>query len=356
MYKRSLFVLLAAVALLSLGAQNSQAQSFLMNLPRPSQRAELVQRIGITDITISYHRPLVNGRKIWGGLVPYGQVWRAGANENTTIEFTSPVSIEGKPLAQGIYGVHMIPGENEWTVIFSKMAVAWGSFSYDQAEDALRVTVKPQPTDMHEALTYDFDDLRADSSVVTLRWEKTAVPFKVAVNLNETVEASLRNQFRGLLQYTWMGWDDAATYLVDKKGNLQDALKYVDRSIQSEDRFDNQMTKARVLEALGQKDEATAVRNKALDTGTVIQVHSYGRQMMIAGHQQQGLEAFQVNIKKDPNNWIVHSEIARTAVSKGDYDTAVKEMKLCLAGAPDPQKPQIQGLLKRVEAKEDINK
>jgi tetratricopeptide (TPR) repeat protein len=356
MYKRFVFVLLAAVVFLSLGARSSQAQSFLMNLPRASQRAELAQRIGITDITINYHRPLVNARKIWGGIVPYGQVWRAGANENTTIEFTDPVTIEGKPLAKGIYGLHMIPGENEWTIIFSKMAVAWGSFTYDQAEDALRVTVKPQPTDMHEALTYDFDDLKADSSVITLRWEKTAVPFKVAVNVNEAVEQSLRNQFRGLVQYTWSGWDDAAIYLLDNKGNLQDALKYVDHSIQAEDRFDNEITKSRILDALGQKDEAAAIRNKAIAMGTIIQVHSYGRQLMIAGHQQQGFEAFQINIKRDPNNWLVHSEIARIAVSKGDYDTAVKEMKLCLAGAPDQQKPFIQGLLKRVEAKEDINK
>jgi len=356
MYKRSLLVLLGTVALLTISARISQAQSFVMNLPRPSQRAELVQRIGITDVTISYHRPLVNGRKIWGGLVPYGQVWRAGANENTTIEFTSPVTIEGKPLDQGIYGLHIIPGENEFTVIFSKMAVAWGSFSYNQAEDALRVTVTPHATDMHEALTYDFDDLKPDSSIVTLRWEKLAVPFKVGVNVEEVVEQSLRNQFRGLVQYTWMGWDDAATYLVDNKGNMEEALKYSNRSIQNEDRFENEMTKARVLDAMNKGDEAAAIRAKTLASGTIIQVHNYARGLMIAGKKQDGLDIFQINIKKDPNNWIVHSEIARIAVSKGDFDTAVKEMKLSAAGAPDPAKPQIQGLLKRVEAKEDINK
>ena len=104
------------------------------------------QQVGVTDITITYHRPVVNGRKIWGGLVPTGQVWRAGANENTTIEFSTPVSIEGKPLPAGTYGLHMIPGENEWTVIFSRNYTSWGSFSYDEKEDALRVTAKPQPT------------------------------------------------------------------------------------------------------------------------------------------------------------------------------------------------------------------
>jgi len=110
-----------------------------LNLPETSQLAINKQRIGLTDITITYHRPLVNGRKIWGGLVPFGEVWRAGANENTTIEFSDPVSVEGKPLAKGIYGLHMIPTADSWTVIFSKMATAWGSYTYKQEEDALRV-------------------------------------------------------------------------------------------------------------------------------------------------------------------------------------------------------------------------
>src|SRR5881227_2330349 len=116
-----------------------------LNLPDVSQAAEVKQRIALTDITVKYHRPLVNGRKIWGGLVPYGKVWRAGANENTTIEFSDPVSVEGQPLAKGIYGLHLIPGENEWTVIFSKNSSSWGSYSYKQKDDALRVDVKPKP-------------------------------------------------------------------------------------------------------------------------------------------------------------------------------------------------------------------
>src|SRR3954469_12920304 len=116
-----------------------------LNLPDVSQAAEVKQRIALTDITLKYHRPLVNGRKIWGGLVPYGKVWRAGANENTTIEFSDPVSVEGKPLDKGTYGLHMIPNQDSCTVIFSKTNTAWGSYSYDQKEDALRVDVKSRP-------------------------------------------------------------------------------------------------------------------------------------------------------------------------------------------------------------------
>src|ERR1700734_2304150 len=114
--------------LIATAASVSHAQSFVLDLPLGSQRAEVSQRIGITDITIDYHRPLAKDRKIWGGLVPYGEVWRAGANENTRITFSDPVLIEGKPLDQGTYGLHMIPNATEWTIIFSKNATSWGSF------------------------------------------------------------------------------------------------------------------------------------------------------------------------------------------------------------------------------------
>src|ERR1039457_7483551 len=163
MYKLRLLLLLPG---LLLAAVLCNAQSALVDLPRPSQHAIVMQRIGITDITINYHRPLVNGRKIFGGLAPYGQVWRAGANENTTIELSDPVTVEGQPLAKGIYGLHMIPSTDAWTIIFSRNATSWGSYSYDPTEDALRVDVKPHADYMHEALTYEFDDITPDSTVL----------------------------------------------------------------------------------------------------------------------------------------------------------------------------------------------
>lgn len=340
----------------SFAATRGNAQSAVLDLPRDSQHARVMQRVGITDITINYHRPLVKGRKVWGVLVPYGQVWRAGANENTTIEFTDPVSIEGKPLAKGIYGLHMLPTENEWTIIFSKTASAWGSFTYNQSEDALRVTVKPQAAEMREALGYDFDDVTPGSAVITMRWEKLAVPFKVAVDTHEIVAQNLHSQLRGLAQYTWDGWDDAANYFLANKYNLEEALKYEDRSIGVEERYDNLMTKSRILDALNRKDDATVARNKALGMATIPQLHTYGRQLQLAGKQDQAFEVYRSNIKKDPNHWLVRTEAARLAVAKGDYDRAVKEMKLALAAAPDPAKSTVEGLVKRLEDKQDINK
>jgi len=334
----------------------AQAQSFVLNLPRPSQHAVVTQRIGITDVTINYHRPLVNKRKVWGGLVPYGQVWRAGANENTIIEFTDPVTVEGQPLPQGAYGLHMIPGENEWTVIFSKNSTSWGSFTYNEAEDALRITVKPQATDFHEALTYDFDDVGPDSSVITLRWEKVAVPFKVGVGTHEIVEQNLHHQLRGLAQYSWQGWDDAATYLLQEKIDLDEALQYSDKSIQNEVRYDNLMTKSQVLDALNRKDEATTARNKALTMANAIQMHGYARQLQNAGKTSEAFAIFKENAKKNPDQWVVHVGLARMYSAQGDFGSASKEMTTAIAGAPDGQKQPLQAFAKRLEAKEDINK
>ena len=207
-------LVVALVAGLAFGSSFCHAQSALLDLPRDSQHSAVTQRIGITDITINYSRPLVKGRPIWGKLVPYNEVWRTGANENTTIKFTDDVIDRGKAAGEGRYALFTIPGENQWTVIFSKVHTAWGSFTYNQADDALRVTVKPQATEPREAMTFDFDDVKADSAVATLRWEKVAVPFKVDVNVHDIVQASLHNQLQGLAQYTWEGWDDAATYLL----------------------------------------------------------------------------------------------------------------------------------------------
>jgi tetratricopeptide (TPR) repeat protein len=346
-------LLMAAVSGILPGV--SSAQSFVLDLPLGSQRAEVSQRIGITDVTIDYHRPLVNDRKIWGALVPYGKVWRAGANENTTITFSDPVMVEGKPLDKGTYGLHMIPNADEWTIIFSKNSTSWGSFTYDPAEDALRVTVKPNPTDMHNALTYDFDQLQPDSAVVELQWEKVAAPFKVSVDVHEVVQASLKKQLRNLAQYTWMSGNDAANYLLAEKIALDQALTYANASIQNEDRFENELTKSKVLAVLNRKDEAAAAQKKALDLASPLQVHSYARQLQSEKRSEEAFVIFRENAQKHPDQWFVHAGLARMYCAQGKFDDAAKEMKLAMAGAPDNQKSYLDGLVKQLEAKQDIN-
>jgi len=342
-------LLLAGVSRATLG------QSFVLDLPDPSQRAEVSQRIGLTDITIAYHRPLAKDRKVWGGLVPYGKVWRAGANINTTITFSDPVTIEGHALDKGTYGLHMIPNADEWTIIFSKNATSWGSFTYDQAEDALRVTVKPKASDMHNALTYDFDDLQADSAVVEMSWEKVAVPFKVSVDVHPLVEADLKRQLRNLSQYTWISWDDAANYLLTEKIDLDQALKYADKSIENEDRFENENIKAAVLTALNRKDDAAVAQKRALALATPLQLHIYARQLQAQKRNDEAFAIFLDNAKKHPDQWFVHTGLARVYCSQGKFDDAAKEMKLAIAAAPEVQKSYLDGLEKQLEAKQSIN-
>jgi hypothetical protein len=161
---------------------------------RASLRASATQRIGVdTDITIDYSRPGVKGRNVWGDLVPFGLApgneyskgnpypWRAGANENTTIEFSTDVLIEGEKIAAGKYGLHMIPSEEDWIVIFSFRNSDWGSYSYDPAEDALRVTVTPEKAAYQEWLLFNFDDLSSTSATAYLHWYKLKVPFKISI-------------------------------------------------------------------------------------------------------------------------------------------------------------------------------
>jgi len=249
----------------------------------------------------------------------------------------------------------MIPNADEWTIIFSKNSTSWGAFTYDQAEDAIRVMVKPQPEDLHNALTYDFDQLQPDSAVVELEWEKIAVPFKVSVDVHDLVQASLKNQLRNLSQYTWISWDDAANYLLAEKIAYDQALTYAGKSIENEDRYENELTKSKVLTALNRKDEAAAAQKKALDLATPLQVHLFGRQLQAEKRSEEAFAIFRENAKKHPDQWFVHSGLARIYCSQGKFDDAAKEMKVSLATAPDNQKVYLTGLVKQLESKQDIN-
>jgi tetratricopeptide (TPR) repeat protein len=327
-----------------------------LTIPRVSQRATVTQRIGLTDITITYHRPEVKGRKIWGDIVPYGKVWRAGANENTVINFSDDVSIEGHALPAGTYGLHTIPNADQWTIIFSKNSTSWGSFSYDEKEDALRVTVKPHEAEMTEDLAYTFDDVKPDSALATLRWEKLAVPFRVSVDVKAVALTSVRNQLRNVGGFTWAGYDEAARWCLDNNYNLDEALKWEDQSIQGEERFDNLETKSEILTALGRKDESDKTLALALDKANVIQMYVYARTLQRGGNAKRAFELYPMVPKKDPNHWISHLALARMASNSGDFPTATKEMQASIDGAPAPQKPFLEPLMKRLQAKDDINK
>jgi hypothetical protein len=349
-------VVLGTLAGTSSAQFKNGSQATELNIPRVSQRGTVSQRIGLTDITIAYHRPAVGGREIWGKTVPYGKVWRAGANENSTISFSDDVSIEGKPLAAGTYGLHTIPDKDQWTIIFSKNSTSWGSFSYDEKEDALRVNVKPHAAESVELLTYGFDDVKPDSATATLRWEKLAVPFRVSVDVKAVVLRSIKNELRSVGGFTWSGFDEAAQWCLDNNYNLEEALKWENTSIQNEERFENLETKSRILDAMGRKEESAKALSTAFDKADAVRLYTYARGLQRQGNTKRAFELYPQVPKKNANHWISHLALARISSNTGDFPTAAKEMTQAISGAPDATKPFLEPLLKRLQARDDINK
>jgi hypothetical protein len=353
---------LGLVLLFSIFAEMASAQfkngsqATELKIPELSQRGIVEQTIGISTIAINYHRPLAGGRELMGKIVPYGKVWRAGANENSTITFSDDVAVEGKPLAAGTYGLHMIPNADHWTIIFSKNSTSWGSFSYDEKEDALRVDVKPATGEVFDVLTFTFDDVKPDSAAATLRWANVVVPFHISVDVKAIVLKSIRNQLRSVGGFTWAGYDEAAMWCLDNNYNLEEALKWEDTSIQNEDRFENWETKSRILDAMGKKEEAAKALSTALDKADAQQLYVYARGLQRQGDSKRAFELFVLVPKKNPSHWLSHLALARLASNAGDFATASKEMKLAIAGAPEANKPFLDPLLAQLDAKKDINK
>ena len=325
-----------------------------LHMPFESQKASIGQTIGLTDIEINYHRPAVKGRKIWGDLVPFdGGVpipWRAGANENTTISFSTDVTIEGKPLPAGLYGLHMIPGEKEWIIAFSKNNTSWGSFSYDQKEDALRVTVKPQAAEFSEFLTYEFSDPQTDKALAVLHWEKLKVGFMIAVDLHETILASMRRELRSTPGFSWVAFNDAANYCADENINFEEAIKWANRSITANENFFNLETLAQLQKKTGKPEENEKTMQRAMNAAKPLELHSYARQLLTQKKIEEAMKYFEYNLKKNPDLWFVYGGMARGYEAKGDMKSAISNMKIALEKAPDASKPNIQQTIKKWEA------
>ncbi|HKC25413.1 MAG TPA: DUF2911 domain-containing protein [Thermoanaerobaculia bacterium] len=325
----------SSLAALVVFAGTASSQVAPLPVPDASQRASVAQRVGLTDIAIVYHRPAVNKRKIWGGLVPYGEVWRAGADENTTISFSSPVKVNGKELAAGTYGLHMLPTEKDWTVIFSKEAQAWGSFSYDPKEDALRVVASAQPGELQERLSYTFDDPTNTSTGISLRWEKLRVPFTVDVDTPAVVVASLREQLRGLPRFFWQGWNQAAAYCAQNGVNLDEAMSWADSSIKIGENFSNLRTKATLLEKKGDAKPAAELRAKALTLASEQDMNLYGYSLLGQGKTDEAVEVFKKNVKDHPGSWNVYDSLGEAYAKKGDKAQARASYEKAMAMVKD---------------------
>ncbi len=319
--------------------------------PDASQKAGVMQRTGITDISVSYNSPLVKGRVIWGEVVPFGEVWRAGANENTIISFSTPVSIEGKPLPAGTYGLHMIPRKDNWTIIFSSNSTSWGSYFYKQTEDVLRVDVRPEAAAMQEWLSYTFTDPKASSAKVMLHWEKIAVGFLVQVDLQQTVLESMRNELRGIKYYSWEGPYMAAEYSLKNKINMDEALTWADHSISMRETFSNLNVKAGLLELKGDKKGAEKQREKALTVADEQQLNAYGYQLLASNRKQEAIDIFKINVKRYPDSWNVYDSLGDAYEQDGNHKDALSNYKIAHSKAPEAQKKRIITLIEKIQKK-----
>jgi DUF2911 family protein len=363
-------VLLAAVPALA------QQPGLTMPPDGDNQFSSVTQGIGLVRVTIQYNSPDVHSPtgedrrgKIWGTLVPYGMAnlgfgtcgdqcpWRGGANENTIFTTSHDVKIEGQPLPAGSYGLHFLPGQDEWTVVFSKNHTSWGSFFYDAKEDALRVKVKPEKNAYNEWLTYEFIDRKPDRATAAVVWEDLRVPFTISVdNIADLYIDQIRQELRSSTGFNWQNWAAAARYALQNKTNLEEALTWAQQAatpgFTGQENFVTLTTLADLQAANGKAEDARKTVDRAVNHPTAgpIDVHQYGRQLQAQGKNEEAMRIFELNAKKHPNTWPVHVGLARGHAGLGRTKEALAEARLALAQAPDANSRQgVENLIKQIE-------
>jgi hypothetical protein len=370
-------VLLLAASVPALGFEGITLPPSGDNFP-----ATVSQGVGPARVTIDYSSPRVvrgaNDRrgKVWGELVPWGMTdlgfnnckdcpWRAGANENTTFSVNYDVKVQGQPLAAGKYGLFMIPGQDEWTIVFSKDSGAWGAFWYDPKLDVLRVKTKASKNDYHEWLTYEFLEREPKKATVALEWEELKIPFTISVdNAMDLWTNNIREELRGSAGFFWQNWDMAANFCAQNKVNLAEGLTWAERAVSDQtwvggvENFTTLSTLSRLQSANGKEQDAAKTFEKAINhsTATPIQIHGAGRQLLTDGKKEEAMKVFQLNAKRYPNQWPVHVGLMRGYSAMGDTKKALAEAKLALPQAPDAgNRKNLEGMIKLLEQGKDVN-
>ncbi|MES2772640.1 MAG: DUF2911 domain-containing protein [Bacteroidota bacterium] len=360
---------ISLLPLLLFSAMHSFAQ---MDLP-PSggnPRAKITEEVGITDITITYGRPDVNGRegKIWGTLITNGfssnnlvtnkntNPWRAGANENTTISFEHDVKLEGKPVKAGTYGLFMAMWPDSVTLVLSNQSNAWGSFYYEEKNDALRVTVKPVALDKSvEWLKYEFIEHREKYCVVAMQWEKLSVPFKIEVDVDNIVLNRLREQVTSQKGFNALNMSAAANYALNKNINLEEALAWSQRGALLKS-FGTMRTLATAYEKLNRTKEADSVMAEALPMGNITQYINYGRALITQKRIDKALEIMMAAKSKFGDVFAVNNGLMFAYAAKADYKNALLYAEKSMAqAANDAAKKTLEGQIAKLKEGKDIN-
>lgn len=365
-------IILTAICVLFMIAGNGQN---LTSTPSGGNKKAMVgEQVGLTKIVINYDRPGVKGRegKIWGQLIHLGYTdqgfgntkqapWRAGANENTTIEFSTDVKLEGQTLPAGRYGFFVAYDPNESTLIFSKNSTSWGSYFYDPQEDSLRVKVKPVALDKSvEWLKYEFSDQTANSATISLQWERLAIPFKVEVDLIATQLDIFRKELRTDKGFVWQTWDQAAQWALQNNTNLEEAMLWADTAASSTFGgnfvFQPQSTKAMLLEKAGRSTEAEAIMKSALPYANMFELHQYARRLLGQKQNKEALEVFKMNHTKNPGQFTTVMGLVRGYSANGDIKNALKYAELALPLAPDSNnKNNVQGMIGKLKEGKKID-
>ena len=360
---------ISTVAIILFFVTNTFSQ---MDLP-PSAgnpRATLTEEVGITSITIKYSRPDVNGRegKIWGTLITYGfttqsfisnsntSPWRAGANENTTITFEHDVKVEGKPLKAGTYGLSMAVWPDSVIIIFSNQTEAWGSFYYEEKNDALRVSVKPVALDKSvEYLKYEFIEQKEKYCVIALQWEKLSIPFKVDVDVDNIVIAKLREQVTSQKGFNALNMQAAANYCLNKNINLEEALAWTQRAAGLKS-FTTLNTLSTAYTKNNKLPLADSAMNEALVFANPNQYMGSGRSMITVKRLDRALEIFNANQKKNGDVYAVNAGFMSYYSAKGDFKKSLEFANKALAQAPNEDtKKIINGFITKLKEGKDIN-
>ena len=339
-----------------------------------NQKAVVKQHIGPVLVAVSYSSPRVHlggqdrSGKIWGELVPYGLSdlgfndckecpWRAGANENTVFTVSHDLKVEGKPLPAGSYGLHMIPGKESFTVIFSKNAGSWGSYWYDPKEDVLRVEVKPAKSEFREWLSYEFTEREPARATLALFWENLKVPVALAVDdVDELYFQTIKRELRGVLGFRWQDLASAAQFTLKTGKHLEEGLAWAQRSVGAQfvgqENFRTLSTLGQLQLATGKTGEAEKTFEKAIagSTPKPIDGHQLGRQLQQQGKKAEALKVFQANARRFPNQWPVNVGLARGYGATGDLKKALEHARLALTQAPDElNKKSLAGMIDQLE-------
>ena len=311
-----------------------------------SPAATLSQTIGISTVNVQYSRPSVKGREIWGALVPYGYnvqnfgagkeaPWRAGANENTVVEFSHDAKVEGQAVPAGRYGLFFVVNKDDsGEVILSKDSRSWGSFWYDPARDQLRAKIKLRTIPQTELLTYDFINLTKNSGELVLNWEKKQFPVKVEFAVDNIVLANAADELKGTAGFNWLGYSTAAAYTLQNKAGMDKGLAWIDQAIAQNPSFVTLNTKADLLQLTGKTADADIVRKKAIGMANEAELNQYGYQLINEKKMDEAIKMLALNTERHPESANAWDSLGEAYALKGDKDNAIKHFKKSLSLNP----------------------